>query len=315
MGHLTLISEDVITTLEHFPPDLRQVIEEYAPQPAWDEYVRGRYKETKKKDTSLLGGGKPTMTANVPRPAAQWKVDEEDSSASVAPPAVKSNLQETKGEFRRVTGSRPALTNTADFGVASTADDDDDDDDDFNTATHPTYLAHEMQPRDEFGGSSSSDASDEEEGWLAQSRFDMQLEHLQPSGGSSPVRERRPLSEAAIESAFPPPPTDSPFNDPFSAEEDDDDSFGPFSDSAAASRSDPFNLSASFSDDIQEVSFDSFGDFGDFQSGGDGETTPTAGSWTFASGSSHSSPSDAGDGSGDEKDADAKPTREVLRDP
>jgi len=90
-----------------------------------------------------------------------------------------------------------------------------------------------------------------------------------------------------------------------------DDSFGPFSDSGATSRSDPFNLSASFSDDIQEVSFDSFGDFGDFQSARDGETTPTAGSWTFASGSSHSSPSDAGDGSGDEKDTDAKPTREA----
>lgn len=316
MGHLTLISEDVITTLEHFPPDLRQVIEESAPQPAWDEYVRGRYKETKKRDTSLLGGGKPAMTASVSRPASQWKVDEEDASTSAPPPAVKHDLQETKGEFRRVTGSRPALANTADFGAASAAnDDDDDDDDDFNSATHPTfaqYLAHEMQRRDELGGSSSSDASDEEEGgWLAQSRFDMQLEHLGPSGGSSPVRERRPLSEAGIESAFPPPPADSPFNDPFSAEEDDDDSFGPFSDSAAASRSDPFNLSASFSDDIQEVSFDSFGDFGDFQSAGEGETTPTAGSWTFASGSSHSSPSDEGDGSGDEKDADARPTREA----
>ena len=61
-----------------------------------------------------------------------------------------------------------------------------------------------MQRRDELGGSSSSDASDEEEGgWLAQSRFDMQLEHLRPSGGSSPVRERRPLSEAGIEVRFP----------------------------------------------------------------------------------------------------------------
>lgn len=95
-----------------------------------------------------------------------------------------------------------------------------------------------MQRRDELGGLSSSDASDEEDGgWLAQSRFDMPLRPT--SGGSSPVRERRPLSEAGIEvrvpqrsdsrqfsdvfhqSAFPPPPADSPFNDPFSAEEDD----------------------------------------------------------------------------------------------
>jgi serine/threonine-protein phosphatase 6 regulatory subunit 3 len=89
-----------------------------------------------------------------------------------------------------------------------------------------------------------------------------------------------------------------------------DDGFGPFSDSAAASRSDPFNASSSFTEDIQEISFDSFGDFGDFQSAGDGETTPTAGSWTFASGSGHSSPSDTGDGSSDEKDTDTKPTEE-----
>ncbi len=82
-----------------------------------------------------------------------------------------------------------------------------------------------MQRRDEFGGSSSSsDASDEEDGgWLTQ----------WPS-----VRERRPLSEAGSDvgpvhserwrvadilsqSAFPPPPADSPFNDPFSTEDDD----------------------------------------------------------------------------------------------
>ncbi|KAI0005944.1 SIT4 phosphatase-associated protein-domain-containing protein [Russula compacta] len=334
MGHLTLISEDVITALDQFPSDLKQIIESSAPQPAWDDYVRGRYKETRKKDTSLLGGGKPAVVASLARPAGQWKVDEEDSHPPAPSPAVKVDLQqETKSEFRRATGSRPALGNTADFGVAPAADDDDDD---FTTATHPTfaqYLAREMQRRDEFGGSSSSsDASDEEDGgWLAQSQFDIQLEHLGDTARQPHVRERRPLSEAGVDSAFPPPPADSPFNDPFSAEDDDvgvlepyvnkphlifpnvrkDDGFGPFSDSAAASRSDPFNLSSSFSD---EVSFDSFGDFGDFQSGGDGEATPTAGSWTLTSGSGHSSPSDTGDGSSDEKDIDAKSTNERKRD-
>jgi serine/threonine-protein phosphatase 6 regulatory subunit 3 len=136
MGHLTLISEDVITALDHFPPDLKQVIEECAPQPAWDDYVRGRYKETKKKDTSLLGGGKPTVTAGASRPAGQWKVDEEDSNTSAPPVAVKLTLHETKGEFRRATGPKPTLSNTADFGVAPAAEDDDDD---FSTAAaHPT---------------------------------------------------------------------------------------------------------------------------------------------------------------------------------
>ena len=58
-----------------------------------------------------------------------------------------------------------------------------------------------MQRRDEFGGSSSSsDASDEEDGgWLAQSQFDIQLEHLGDTASSPHVRERRPLSEAGVD--------------------------------------------------------------------------------------------------------------------
>ena len=138
MGHLTLISEDVITALDHFPPDLKQAIEEHAPQPAWDEYVRGRYKETRKKDTSLLGGGKPAVVGSLARPASQWKVDEEDSQTPAPTSAVKVDLQQTKGEFRRATGSkRPAIGNTADFGIAPPPADDDDDDD-LTTGTHPT---------------------------------------------------------------------------------------------------------------------------------------------------------------------------------
>ncbi len=44
MGHLTLLSEDVINSLEHFPPDLRLTIAQFAPQPEWDESVTDRYK-------------------------------------------------------------------------------------------------------------------------------------------------------------------------------------------------------------------------------------------------------------------------------
>ena len=36
MGHLTLISEDVITALQHYPPDLKLRLAKYAPQPDWD---------------------------------------------------------------------------------------------------------------------------------------------------------------------------------------------------------------------------------------------------------------------------------------
>lgn len=69
-----------------------------------------------------------------------------------------------------------------------------------------------------------------------------------------------------------------------------DDAFGPFSDTAAASGSDPFTFPSNLSGggDIHGASFDNFGDFGDFHSA-DGETTPTAGSWTFEGGSSTSS--------------------------
>ena len=79
--------------------------------------------------------------------------------------------------------------------------------------------------------------------------------------------------------------------------DDQDDSFGPFSDSAATSSSDPFTFTSSFSSSYS--SDDSF-DFGDFQSGDsdgpkDGELTPTAGSWTFASNSETE-----GDSEGDE---------------
>ena len=91
--------------------------------------------------------------------------------------------------------------------------------------------------RDEFGGSSSSsDASDEEDGgWLAQSQFDMRA-HSGDTARRPPVRAR-PLSETEADvghiharsytpdilsqNIFPPPPADSPFNDPFSTEDDD----------------------------------------------------------------------------------------------
>ena len=134
MGHLTLISEDVIGALEHLPPDLRLQIGQYAPQPEWDEYVTGRYKETKKKDTSLLGGGKPVVAPAMRNGAAQWKVDEADAVASAAVRAgagagvgEKSAMSEMKGEFRRTASRREG---SADFGSMPM----DDEDDEFNSA-------------------------------------------------------------------------------------------------------------------------------------------------------------------------------------
>jgi len=41
MGHLTLIAEGVLITLEWYPPDLRETLIKYAPE--WEECVKGRY--------------------------------------------------------------------------------------------------------------------------------------------------------------------------------------------------------------------------------------------------------------------------------
>ena len=138
MGHLTLISEDVIGALEHYPPDLRILLAKYAPQPDWDDYVSGRYHETKVKDTSLLGGGKPVVAPGAPRPAAKWKVDE----AEIAPgpgavPSATNGIEAStapsdastttlKGEFRRT--SRLTRETSADFGVAPFEHDEEGDD-------------------------------------------------------------------------------------------------------------------------------------------------------------------------------------------
>ena len=120
MGHLTLISEDVILALEHYPPELRLILAQYAPQPEWDDYVGGRYHETKERDTSLLGSGKQSVTA---RDAGKWRVDEADaigaSTAAVAahnPVQISDVPKEMKGEFRRV--SKLTRETSADFGVA-----------------------------------------------------------------------------------------------------------------------------------------------------------------------------------------------------
>lgn len=133
MGHLTLISEDVISALEHYPPELRLSIAQFAPQPAWDEYVTGRYNETKKKDTSLLGGGKPVVAAGPARAGARWKVDEEDT-ASAGSSARGGNLS---GELKRAGGGRPVRESSADFGPAPMEDEEEGEEDGVSSSGPP----------------------------------------------------------------------------------------------------------------------------------------------------------------------------------
>ncbi|KAJ6501910.1 SIT4 phosphatase-associated protein-domain-containing protein [Mycena sanguinolenta] len=290
MGHLTLIAEDVLTALERFPTELRDVLAGYAPQPAWDEYVKGRYRETKRRDAELLGGGKPVVrSAATGGPATRWKVDEEDTTGTTALASgggeaggagmASSGSANGRGEFRRATSARPRRENSADFGPAPMEDDEGDDED--------------RSPRFEYSASEGDhhfDSDDDDEdggGWLSQSTFSLgnppvSSRHLQGS-------ERRPLGAGGFDDVFA-PSGDASQNDPFN----DDDGFGPFSDAAAVDGSDPFTFSSSFSEEMEDTAFDSFADFGEFSPPQDGELTPTAGSWTFTGGSSPSPSDDAG---------------------
>ena len=130
-----LISEDVITALARFPPDLRLIIIQYAPEPEWDQYVTGKYNETKEEDARLLGGGKPVVVGRGGG-VTQWKVDENDldvnGSGAGRGGASDGNRGSggLKGEFRRAGSVGPSsgrVTSTADFGPAPMDDDDDDD--------------------------------------------------------------------------------------------------------------------------------------------------------------------------------------------
>ncbi|KAG5635440.1 hypothetical protein H0H81_011247 [Sphagnurus paluster] len=290
MGHLTLMSEDVIMALERFPPDLRLILIEFAPTPGWDDYVMGRYIETKRKDTRVLGGGKPAVASAATRNATRWKVDEDDSPV-VATSAAGTNgtvdtpiTSEPRGEFRRAGSMRPVRESSADFGPAAMQDDPEEES---SSAPHfARYLAQEMHTSD---NTSDDEDEDEEGGWLSQSTFSLAPPPVSARHASS---ERRPLplSTPGFDDTFSPSnvAAHAMSEDPFNPNMDD--GFGPFSDSTPApitNGGDLFNFSSSFSDE----SFDSesFGDFGDFQSAsteGDGELTPTTGSWTFASDSS-----------------------------
>ncbi|KAI6008648.1 SIT4 phosphatase-associated protein-domain-containing protein [Pisolithus marmoratus] len=291
MGHLTLLSEDVITALEHYPPELRLTIARCAPQPDWSEYVTGRYNETKKRDTSLLGGGKPNV--NAPRPVARWAVDEEDAKSMSTAPTTTNGNSMLKGEFRRAVAAKPSRGTSADFGPAPIEEDEDD-----HGAGPPQfarYLAQEMHS-EFFPSDASDDEDDDDGGWLAHSTFDL--------GKPPPARRHQNNTQMSTSSGFDDsfcgsssgPLREALTDDPFGAHFDEDDAFGPFSDAAGTPTSEPIQFATSFSPLSSDDSFD-FGEFhsADSDSMRDGELTPTAGSWTFASGSEVE-----GDSEGDE---------------
>ncbi|TFK23456.1 SAPS-domain-containing protein [Coprinopsis marcescibilis] len=293
MGHLTLIAEDVITALEHFPPELRLAIIHYAPEDEWDQYVKGRYKETKANDTRLLGGGKPIVGS---RNITQWKVDEDElanvakDTAGVEAGGETAPGSTLKSEFKRAMSEGPSghgPRNTAHFFPSSVDDDDDDDDDgdaedddedeDSTRAAHfARYLEQEIHSSDQFN---SSDEDDDDEGWLSQSAFGLREPSVSSPHSST---DRRPLGANGFEDSFSPSEV-ATGGLPRSMM--DDDGFGPFAD-PPSSGTDPFGSFSSGGISEAEDMEDSF-DFGDFQSAeaeAELEMTPTgANSWTFAS--------------------------------
>ncbi|KAJ3977222.1 SIT4 phosphatase-associated protein-domain-containing protein [Lentinula raphanica] len=302
MGHLTLISEDVLTALDRYPASLRDEIMQYAPKGegtdprkgSWDDYVTGRFRETKVRDTRLLGGGKPATGLSATNGnsgglgdiGTKWKVDEEEMGSMHA--NIKSDLEndnntnnEVRGELKRSVSSKVRREGSSDFGISPESMSDDDDD----------FVA----------GSSLrkfDDDDDEDGGWLAN------------SSSFSAMSDRRPLDMNGFDDVFDPDMrshTGTESKDPFT-----DDDFGPFTTPNASSSSSSAN-SNSFStisdemslegmENLDESAFDDnfgdFGDFGEFQSAdtapptssssrshlgessqSEDELTPTAGSW------------------------------------
>jgi serine/threonine-protein phosphatase 6 regulatory subunit 3 len=216
MGHLTLMSEDVIAALAHYPSDLRAQLEPCAPVPGWEDYVNGRYHETKQRDSTLLGGGKPVIAAGQPRgmmPASRWKADESETSTAAdtggGGGGDGGGGEEPQGEFRRTTSGHPSRQ-TADFGPAPEEGEDEDEDGDGpppqvrvlrtyssgireewnneliapgSASQFARYLASEMQHHRFESGSDDDD--DDNAGWLARSStFEV---------GAPPASARRPL--------------------------------------------------------------------------------------------------------------------------
>mgnify|MGYP002402857993 CR=1 FL=1 len=134
MGHLTLIAEDVITALEHFPPELRLLIIQYCPQEDWDRYVTGRYLETKANDSRLLGGGKPVVAS---RNVSQWKVDEDEVGSGSG-----GRGGAMKGELKR---GGDGARNTAHFLPDAIEEEEEDEDEDSTRATHVSL--HILNPQ------------------------------------------------------------------------------------------------------------------------------------------------------------------------
>ncbi|KAG8932147.1 hypothetical protein FRC02_001620 [Tulasnella sp. 418] len=274
MGHLTLISEDIVSALEHYPEDLIGILSAFAPQPAWEEYVSGKYKETRDKDTSQLGGGKPAIGLGLGGFPASMNTEGLFSKKADEDTSAKGGT----GRSREVTA----------YGSVTEPGERVDAEESGRSTEFAQYLASQITPNERYASNSSDNSSDEDEddaGWLETANRDFSFSD--ETGDFDLNAQRASTNRDISDDSFDPGSTVTTSRDPFH----DDDGWGPFSDNSTSSQdiSSSFTFSASSDDD--EFG-DPFSDFGEFQGGGtievgsnsfdtdmdSGERTPTAGS-------------------------------------
>jgi serine/threonine-protein phosphatase 6 regulatory subunit 3 len=88
MGHLTLLSQDLITALERYPPTFSAQLRSFLPPEVaaeWDTYVSGRFEQTRENERKTLGGSKPVARGRLDLGVGgggagagktKWKIDE-----------------------------------------------------------------------------------------------------------------------------------------------------------------------------------------------------------------------------------------------
>lgn len=81
MGHIILISEELVKFLVRCPQDLLDTVLPFIPQPDWDNFVAGQLSETRARDAQPLAGGKPMLSGTMAGEGASSKSEDESSGS------------------------------------------------------------------------------------------------------------------------------------------------------------------------------------------------------------------------------------------
>jgi hypothetical protein len=148
MGHVTHITEDVVSAFSHYPLELATILAAFAPQPDWDQYVRGEYRQTRNKDNSQLGGGKPQVfrsPAAGPVASVFGRVDEADKGEFATKALGATAVSESTSNGPVTSRREPSLgpeepePGIAIYRSSSSSGDSDDDDDDPGWLSDPGF--------------------------------------------------------------------------------------------------------------------------------------------------------------------------------